>query len=174
MLSSYLYHISEDPAIKEFIPRPSPSAFNAIKGDVVFAISEKLLHNYYFPRNCPRVTYYANEHTTQPDKEKFFIGINAAYVLAIEERWQKALQETKLYCYKFLTNDFELLDECAGYYISYKTIRPIAVNSIESPYEIIAHRKDIQLNVLPEIKTLAESVKKSTLAFSLIRMKYAL
>ena len=50
-----LFHISEEGGIDQFDPRPSPSFFAEIKGDVVFAISGKLLHNYLLPRDCPRV-----------------------------------------------------------------------------------------------------------------------
>jgi len=66
-----LFHISEDADIKIFNPRPSPSYFEGIRGNVVFAISEKLLHNYLFPRECPRVAFYAGDKTSQLIRTNF-------------------------------------------------------------------------------------------------------
>lgn len=71
-MSKRLFHISEEPGIKMFVPRPSPSHFDGITGNVVFAISESLLHNYLLPRDCPRVTYYASETTTTEESAIFF------------------------------------------------------------------------------------------------------
>jgi hypothetical protein len=68
---SRLFHISEEPNIALFEPRPSPSFFESITGDVVFAISDELLHNYLLPRDCPRVTWYPSDTTTETDKERF-------------------------------------------------------------------------------------------------------
>lgn len=41
-----LYHISEGEGIEIFEPRPSPQAYHNITKDVVFAITEEMLHNY--------------------------------------------------------------------------------------------------------------------------------
>ena len=54
-----LYHVSEEPDIEVFEPRPSPQNYESIKGNVVFAVNDIMLHNYLLPRDCPRVTYYA-------------------------------------------------------------------------------------------------------------------
>ena len=125
-----LFHISEEPGIQLFEPRPSPSHFDGINGDVVFAIAENLLHNYLLPRDCPRVTWYAGAKTTDADKE-YFVGNSAAsYIVAVESGWYKRIKETTLYCYEFPADDFTLIDECAGYYISYHRVVPISVKSI--------------------------------------------
>ncbi|RFM27351.1 hypothetical protein [Deminuibacter soli] len=41
-----LFHISETPGITLFEPRPSPSFFEGIAGEVVFAIEERLVAGY--------------------------------------------------------------------------------------------------------------------------------
>lgn len=79
-----LFHISEEPGIHIFEPRPPPSFFKEIDGDVVFAINDRLLHNYLLPRDCPRVTYFATPETTEADKEKFIGNTAADYIIVVE------------------------------------------------------------------------------------------
>ena len=92
-----LFHISEDPGINIFEPRPSPSFFANIQGNAVFAISGQLLHNYLLPRDCPRVTYYASSGTTDNDKEKFMGFSPADHIIAVESGWYQRIKETTLY-----------------------------------------------------------------------------
>jgi len=47
-----IFHISEQAGINIFEPRPSPSHFEAITGNVIFGITGELLHNYLLPRDC--------------------------------------------------------------------------------------------------------------------------
>jgi len=167
-----LFHISEQPGISIFSPRPSPSHFDSIKGDVVFAISDQLLHNYLLPRNCPRVTFYMGVNTTGADKQKFMNNTTAGHVIAIESDWYQQIKETTLFCYEFLPDNFMLIDECAGYYVSYKPVLPMAVTVID---DIIASllSRDIELRFLPSLTGIADAVRNSSLQFSLIRMRNA-
>jgi hypothetical protein len=168
-----LFHISEEPGIGKFIPRPSPSFFAAITGEVVYAIAGKLLHNYLLPRDCPRVTYYANPDSTQADRERFLGQSNADFVVAIEAGWFRRVQETVLYSYEFPVETFIPLDEIAGYYISYEAVRPIAERRIDDIFVELLSGGDIELRVLPELWTLGNAVVKSSLSYSLIRMRNA-
>jgi hypothetical protein len=167
-----VFHISEDGEIETFKPRPAPPGFYNINGDVVFGISNKLLHNYLFPRDCPRVTYYAKPQSSQFDQDTFF-RTSAKFVIAIETKWFPIIQQTILYCYEFDGNLFTLLDECADYYISYEEVRPVAVRRIDIPLAEVLKRNDIELLVLPTLWNLADKVLKSSLNFSLIRMRNA-
>ncbi|WP_259067377.1 DUF6886 family protein [Mucilaginibacter sp. X4EP1] len=171
-MSERLFHISEEPGIKIFEPRPSPSNFDAITGNVVFAVSEKLLHNYLLPRDCPRVTYYASPQTTKVDRDTFFKHSAADYVMAIESAWFNKIANTTLYCYEFSPDSFVLLDECAGYYISYQAVAPISVTIISNPVEEIL-KGNVELRFTPDLNQLADEVKRSSLNFSLIRMRNA-
>lgn len=172
--SSYnrLFHISEEPGIKLFEPRPSPSHFDGINGDVVFAITDDLLHNYLLPRDCPRVTWYAGDKTTDADKERFIGGSAANYIVVVESGWYQRIKETTLYCYEFPADNFTLIDECAGYYISYHPVVPISIKSISDIMTELLNR-NIELRFTPSLIQLADVVSKSTLNFSLIRMRNA-
>jgi len=172
MKKEKLFHISEDPKIKIFEPLPAAFYTGVITRDVVFAISEKMLHNYLLPRNCPRVTWYAGPETTETDKKKFLELSTAEYVIAVESKWLLPIQRTTLYCYEFSPQSFSLLDECAGYYISNETIVPLSARPVYNIMEEMLKR-NVELRFMPSIIELGESVKHSSLKFSLIRMQNA-
>lgn len=172
MISNNVYHISEKGDIEIFHPRPSPSFYSAILGNVVFGITKALLHNYLFPRDCPRVTYYAGPHTSLPDRQRFLTG-NAEYVLTVEQDWVARIKETTLYCYELEGKNFELLDECAGYYISYHTEKPIAITRINNPFNELLKNPSIELRAIDNLRPLADVVAKSSLNYSIIRMRNA-
>ncbi|HEY9001370.1 MAG TPA: hypothetical protein VIM89_08450 [Mucilaginibacter sp.] len=167
-----LFHISERPGIEVFEPRPSPSYFDAIKEDVVFAISDRLLHNYLLPRDCPRVTYYIGPQTTEADKNRFFGESTGKFIITVPSEWYTEIKTTVLYCYEFAINNFTLLDECAGYYVSSQREIPIAIRTISDPINEILSL-GVELRFTPSIIPLAEVVKCSSLNFSLIRMRNA-
>ncbi|HWK03505.1 MAG TPA: hypothetical protein VNS58_07730 [Puia sp.] len=173
MESLRLFHISEEADIPLFRPRPSPSFFPRIRGDAVFAISAKLLHNYLLPRDCPRVTWYANTATTPSDLDKWMGATSAEFVMAVETRWYPAIVRTKLHCYEFPVAGFTILDETAGYYISYEPVTPLAVREINDiPEELF--QRNVELRFLPDLRKLADAIRQSSLSFSLIRMRNAI
>ena len=49
-----LWHVSEDDSIRRFEPRDGK----------VWAIATRLLPLYWFPRDCPRATFWAESTTT--------------------------------------------------------------------------------------------------------------
>ena len=147
--SERLFHISEEPGIELFEPRPSPSFFAEITGDVVFAVGERLLHNYLLPRDCPRVTYYRTDKTTPEDKEKFFGESTTDFVIIVESGWYEQIKNTTLYCYELPNGNFTLLDECAGYHICYQPVVPVEIRTItDIMAELCAVKCTINLNDL--------------------------
>lgn len=170
---SHVYHVSEDPGIARFAPRPiRPDHPLEHHGPVVWAIGERLLHNYLLPRECPRVTYYAGPDTTQADRMRFFAMTGARYVIVIESRWLVRAMSARLICYSLPAESFKLVDETADYWISRTAIEPDSVRSVGSPLEEIAARA-VELRVTPSLWPLHDAVLTSTLAFSFIRMANA-
>ena len=100
-----LFHVSEEPAIEAFDPRPSENAAEP----AVWAIDADRLRNYLLPRDCPRVTYYAGRETSRRDVERF-LGSNAA-VVAIEQAWLERVRRCRLYCYHLAATTFVCVDE---------------------------------------------------------------
>lgn len=167
-----LFHISEEPEIKIFIPRESPQYYKQIKGKVVFAVSDKMLHNYLLPRDCPRVCFYAGENTDEADKLKFFGNSKAKYIINVDERWKETIVKTKLYRYEFNPDSFERLDENAGYFISYNEQIPLNVIVIGDVFTELKNR-NAELRFLPSIVKLVNEMAKSTLNYSIIRLRNA-
>jgi hypothetical protein len=167
-----LFHISEEPDIKVFYPRPSPQSYDIIKSDVVFAISDKLLHNYLLPRDCPRVTYYKSTNTSEAEAVKFFGESKADYIMNVELDWKERIDNVVVYKYEMPSENFSMLDETAGYYISYKEIYPEAVNVVRDLYKELETR-NVELRFLVNLHEIAENVKNSTLNFSIIRLRNA-
>ncbi len=170
--SKKVFHVSEEAGIALFEPRPSPSFFSEITGNVVFGIEERLLHNYLLPRDCPRVTYYRGDKTTEEDREQFFGESKAGFVVIVESGWYERIKGTTLHCYELPGNGFALLDECAGYYISYRAVEPVSVQPVDDIMAELLRRK-VELRFTPSLLKIAEAVAKSTLNFSIIRMRNA-
>ncbi len=167
-----LFHVSESPLIEIFEPRPSPSHYEQIKTDVVFAVSEKMLHNYLLPRDCPRVSFYKGLNTTDKDAEIFLGSTTAEYVIVIESGWFNKVNECVLYCYELPADTFTLLDECAGYYVSEKAVVPLKSSRIGNVFEELLKR-NVELRFAPTLQQIANTISSSSLNFSLIRMRNA-
>ena len=172
MTRENLFHISDNPRIQVFEPRIASFHPGVITEKVVFAINNKLLHNYLLPRNCPRVTFYASPQTSEGDKRKFLRTSTAEHVVCVESGWLLAIQRGTLFCYEFSPRTFSLIDECAGYYISHSPVEPISVRPIYNIMEELLKR-NVELRFMPSIIEIGELIKKTTMNFSLIRMHHA-
>ena len=163
-----LYHISETPGIKEFIPKRSLRK----QKNLVWAISEDKLHNYLLPRDCPRVTFFPKSGSDPADIKRLIVHSNVKTVIAIEKKWIPIIKKTTLYKYEFNAKDFVLEDECAGYYVSEKIQKPISVTTINNILdELLMY--NIELKILSSLWKIREEVIKSSLDFSIIRMHNA-
>ncbi len=167
-----LYHVSEEPDIEIFEPRPSPQVYDQITGYVVFAVSDEMLHNYLLPRDCPRVTYFAKADSLQSDINNFIGCSKNKYIINIEESWLERVKHAVLYLYELPIEAFTLLDKGVGYYVSYKAVKPRKVLKVVDLLNEL-EKRDVELRVLSTIKELAIEVSKSTLQFSIIRMRNA-
>lgn len=161
-----LFHLSDDPAIARFEPRPSAYTTEP----VVWAISDQRIANYLLPRDCPRVCFRAGRESAAEDMERF-LGDETA-VIAIEADWVERVQAGKLHRYTMPTDGFVLQDEGAGYWVSYGDIESLGVELLHDlPGEIAA--EGVTLKVLPSLWELHDAVKQSSLVFSMIRMRNA-
>ena len=168
-----LFHFSDDPGIASFEPRPPPSASSGVTDHVVWAVGERLRHNYLLPRDCPRVTFYPTPSSTPADLERLMTGTSAGHVVAIETGWMPALRHGRLYQYELPPDTFVPVDEGAGYYISRAPVVPLGIITIDDLLgELLAC--DIELRVMPSLWRLRDAVVASTLQFSIIRMRNAL
>ena len=136
----------------------------------MWAIHEKRLHNYLLPRDCPRVTCYAGPQTSAGDAARF-LGASSA-MIAVESAWFDRIRGTPLYCYHLPPDGFRCQDECAGYFVSARSVEPAGMERVEDPIREIL-RRNVELRFLPELWTLRDEVAASTLQFSIIRLRNA-
>lgn len=161
-----LFHINEEADIERFEPRPSKYT----ESPVVRAIDSDRLCNYLFPRDCPRVTYYAGRNTTAGDVQRF-LGYSPA-VVAVESGWSERLRSCRLFCYHLPPETFACIDECAGYFVSRVPVAPARVQVLD---DLMAEllRRGVELRFVPDLWPLRDAVVTSTLQYSLIRMRNA-
>lgn len=117
-----LYHFSEEPDIRVFEPRTGRIADEAY----VWAIDEWHSPMYYFPRDCPRACFWPGAQTTAEDRERWFGGIDARMVIAVESAWLDRIRSAKLYRYALPDDGFELHDSTAGHWVSRVAVAPLA------------------------------------------------
>ncbi|WP_079910864.1 DUF6886 family protein [Paenibacillus sp. 32352] len=165
-----LYHFSEEPDIRSFVPRTLE--YRPEEPAQVWAIDGFHAAHYYFPRNCPRVCIWADTGTSDEDKHRFFGQSSVPRMMAIETEWLEAMRDTKLYRYSFHDRDFKLYDANAGYYTSLQEVSPVSVEPVGDLLTEIG-RAGIELRITPSLLSLREAVLQSTVNFSMIRMKYA-
>jgi hypothetical protein len=168
-----LFHVSEEPNISIFEPR-SPERDDLDKNNkLVWTISEDRTMNYLTPRDCPRVTFYADKNSNKIDIERFMGTGKINAVIAIEQNWFHKMLDTSLYIYEFNTNNFTLQDETAGYYVSSKPELPINVRRVDDIFSEL-FKYNVELRVLPNLWGLSDAVSGSSLGFSICRMRNAL
>jgi hypothetical protein len=166
-----VYHISEDPNIKEFIPRKS-EIYKELP-PVVWAIDKEHLINYYFPRDCPRIIYTFSPNVTEEDKIKFFSNTISEKIITVENRWYEAINKTILYKYIFCEEKFRLIDNIAGYYVSEEKNKAKSVEKIEDALKLLIEQ-NIELRFTQNIFPLKEALIKSSINnYSIIRFRNA-
>jgi hypothetical protein len=161
-----LFHLSDDPGVTVFHPRPS----DYTEGAVVWAIEDTRLVNYLLPRDCPRVCFRAEAPSMASDVSRL-LGDDAV-VIAIETAWHKRLLMARLQCYAMPMETFRLHDAGAGYWVSDQSVVPLGVEALADLPTALAQR-GASLRVLPSLWGLHEAVAASSLVFSMIRMRNA-
>ncbi len=165
-----LYHFSEDPGLTSFAPR-SPVELPEIE-PLVWAIDAWHAPMYYFPRDCPRACFWPSLRTTAEDRERWFAGIDAEMVIAVESAWLERIRTTALYRYTMPAAGFVRHDEIAGHWVCPQTVVPV---SVEPVGDLLAALVDanVELRVTPRLTELWQLVIASTLAYSGTRLRNA-
>jgi len=164
-----LYHVSEEGAIALFTPRPAP----VLEGEaVVWAVNERCLPNYLFPRDCPRIAWHVAPHTTAADRQRHFTDPAATHAVAFEEAWLERMRTTPLYLYEFAPDPFALHDVGAGYFLARQPVRPISLRRIDDPVAELFARK-VELHPCETLWQHHDAIQGSTFYWSIIRMRNA-
>ncbi len=164
-----VYHFSHDPTITEFVPHVA--ATSDVAEPLVWAIDGEHAPAYWFPRDCPRVTFWpGSEEPLAPEAATLLAGSRRVH--AVEWAWLDRLRAAVLYRYVFDAAGFRLRDAGAGYHVADHVVRPSRVEEVGDL--LAAHeRAGIELRLVPNLWPLAEAVPAAGLGFSMIRMRYA-
>jgi hypothetical protein len=164
---SVLFHYSEDPRISLFephVPRTNPNVAPA-----VWAIDGAHAPLYWFPRDCPRVTVWANT-AAQRRRLGHLFGTNRSRVQAAPISWSDEIGACKLYEYRFEGADFDPWFEAEGQWISFRAVTPVEVVPVGNLFE--RHRTaKVDLRLEPSLGAIREQVVDSGLPFSIVRYK---
>jgi hypothetical protein len=165
-----LYHFSEDPGITRFEPHIAGTSI--VAEPLVWAIDEWHAPMYYVPRDCPRACFWPGPQTSAEDRERWFGGVEARMVIAVESRWLERIRATRLYRYALPEETFLLNDATAGHWVSREPVAPTAVEPIDDLLAAIA-AADVELRVTPRLLEVWRLVIASTLEFSGTRLRNA-
>lgn len=165
-----LFHVSVEPAIARFEPRPPPSPDAGVTGLAVWAVAESHLPNYLLPRDCPRICFRRGAATSAEDAARFLLG--AERVVAFEAAWLTRVRAGGLALYEMPPAAFEEALPQAGYWISREAVIPLSVIWIDDLLAAVAAR-GAEVRVLQDFWPLRDAVVRSSLEFSIIRARNA-
>jgi hypothetical protein len=135
----------------------------------VWAVDTRHLPLYWFPRDCPRATFWANDETSEDDVERWLGGDAQRRVHVIETGWLERMRRARVYAYRMPEETFELEDR---FWIS-----PVTVEALERIElgDLLALHADagIELRIAPGLLDLWDRVVASTLDYSGIRLRNA-
>lgn len=155
-----LWHVSEDDSIGRFEPREGK----------VWAIGTRLLPLYWFPRDCPRATFWAESTTNGDDVERFLGGIRSRRVHVVEPAWSERMRTARVVAYRMPEEAF--VENIDRFWISQEPVEPL--ERVELGDLVEQHeRAGIELRTDPHLLHFWEQVIASSLGFSGIRLRNA-
>jgi hypothetical protein len=155
-----LWHVSEDDSIRHFEPRDGK----------VWAIATRLLPLYWFPRECPRATFWAESVSTERDVERFLGGDRARQVHVVEPVWFGRMRTHRVVAYRMPEETFVENDD--RFWISADPVDPLELVELGDLVE--RHEAaEIELGTDDDLLGLWEGVVASSLGYSGIRLRNA-
>lgn len=169
-MTETLLHFSENPSIDVF--KPHHARGREAEPAYVWAIDTEHAPLYWFPRECPRVTFWADERTTPEDREKFLGLGSAERVHVTENAWLVRMRAAKLYVYHFDPAPFSLYPEPGGFWVARSVVVPFGCEAVGDLLQRHAEA-GIELRFTPSLWPLRDAVAASSLQFSMVRLRNA-
>jgi hypothetical protein len=162
-----LWHVSEDAAIERFEPHVSRTAENTEPR--VWAVDTRHLPLYWFPRECPRGTFWRTPDTTPADAE---LLTGATRVHVVEGSWLDRIRTAQVVAYRLPADTFAPHPDVGGYWLSVEPVVPIEVVELGDLLALHA-TSEIELRLVSNLWPLWNRVVASSLEFSGIRLHNA-
>jgi hypothetical protein len=155
-----LWHVSEDDSIGRFEPRDGR----------VWAIGTRLLPLYWFPRYCPRATFWAESGTTAGDVGRFLGGDRTRRVHLVEPAWLERMRTARVVAYRLPEETFAENED--RFWISAEPVAPIELVELGN---LVARHEEagIELGAEEELLRFWDVVIGSSLGYSGIRLRNA-
>jgi hypothetical protein len=162
-----LWHVSEDPKIEVF--HPHQNELHALHEPLVWAVDSHYQWLYWFPRQCPRACFEANDKTADEDIERWLDGDRTRRVAVIETGWLEHFRSARVYAYRLPPDTFEPWDK---FFVSRETVVPLEVVELD---DLLARHAEAgnELRIAPALHPLWDEVIETTLDFSGIRLRNA-
>lgn len=156
-MGKYLYHFSEDPTIDVFVPHVAPT--QQIEGAHVWADDPVNQPRYWFPRDCPRATWWPRDEAAWNQRHH-----------AIQWDWFDAFCATTVYAYTFDAGPFRP-NPGGGGWITQATVKPLDVQPIGPLLELHRNAR-IELRLVDDLWALwLDVIERAGIEFSGIRLK---
>jgi hypothetical protein len=84
---------------------------------LVWAVGTRHLPLFWFPRDCPRGTFWAGPQTSPEDEERFLLETSAR-VHAVEAGWLDAIRNARVLAYRLPEEPLRPHPEVGGYWLS--------------------------------------------------------
>lgn len=159
--------MSDDPTIEVF--EPHHHELHALDEPLVWAVDARYWWLYWFPRDCPRACWGANELTTDEDVERWLDGDRTRRVATIETSWLERVRTARVFAYRLPADTFEPWDK---FFISRQTVVPLELVELG---DLLTRHADagVELRIAPVLFPLWDKVVATTLDFSGIRLRNA-
>ena len=165
-----LWHFSEQRDISEFVPRPSPRLGGRL---LVWAVDTRHSPLFWFPRDCPRITFWTAPTTTQADRERFFGSpIAEGRIHGVEDGWWERVRTTRLFAYRLPPASFFPEGNAVGYWVCAETVHPLEGLVMDDLIHKHAEA-GIGLRAMGSLWPLWHEVIRSSLGFSGCRLTNA-
>jgi len=162
-----LWHVSEDASLQRFEPHQRPG--HSLDEALVWAVDTRHLPLYWFPRECPRATFWSSSRTSDEDIDLFLAGERTLRRHVVETEWLGPMRTTRVVAYRLPPETFERWDR---FWISRLAVEPLEVSELGDLVDRHASA-GIALDVEDDLLGFWERVVASTLDFSGIRLRNA-
>lgn len=164
-----LYHYSEDGSITRFAPHVPQT--NPSHPPAVWAMDADHSPLYWFPRDCPRISVWADDDEQHRLLRDLF-DTDARRICACESHWLDGIRAARVYQYTFEGSQFAPWAQAAGQFIAGEVVHPRRVDLLD---DLLAMHADaeVELRFTPRLGTLMDRMLASGLPFGFVRIRDA-